>query len=214
MDQAANRFEQIGSVTLVVANVNDTPPRGYVDRKVAIVCTREGCDAAPDDDCNECSVHRADSNARQRRYRLKHKPVWARKKLCLRCGDRRRKGSKWCSSCLIKAGKLKTQERNRPRNNEQRVTREVEGDGYARTRRHGQARRGQQPGWQLNEQDIDDAIERLNRAKALLEHERSEEVQALPRIQRQAVKNDAGGQIELAIRFAREVQERCGYKAK
>lgn len=199
-------------VTLESDHVQDQAPKGYQERKEAQTCTRGGCNEPPGDASNECPKHQADSKKRKRRHRLKMRRLWTKKKLCLRCGRKRRKGSKWCHRCLVKAGKLRELEQDKQRDNEpDRVTREVEGDGYARTRRHGQPRRGQQPWSQLNDQDLVDAIDRLQRARQGLALAASAEVAQLPRVQRDEIKNAACAHAAHAKRFIAEVLERCGY---
>ena len=193
----------------------DVQPRTYQDRKVAIVCTRPGCTAEPSDDCNECPPHRLDSQKRRRRHRLKNRRLWAKKRLCLRCGGKRKQGRKWCAKCLIREDRARSLAEDKQRdNNAERVTREVEGDGYARTRRHGQARRGQQPWWQLDAQDLDDAIVLLQRTKAGLELARDAEAAEMPRVQRQEIKHAALALAAHAGRFIDEVLDRNHYKAK
>lgn len=198
--------------TLLGEAVADSAPKGYQERKVALKCTRSGCDAGAGDESNECPKHHMDSKKRKRRYRRKMRKLWAKKRLCLRDGRKRRKGSKWCHRCLVKAGKLRIVEQDKQRDNEgDRVTRQVEGDGYARTRRHGQSRRGQQPWHQLNDQDLVDAIELLQRARQGLALAASAEVAQMPKVQRDDIKDAACAHAAHAKRFIAEVFARCKY---
>jgi hypothetical protein len=207
-----NAFDRYARATLLGEVPDSAPPKGYQERKVAILCTYPGCDSQPSDDCNECPKHARASRKRARRRRIKNRRIWTAKKLCLRCGRKRRRGSKWCHRCLVKLGKLRDLDRHKQHHNsEDRVTREVEGDGYARTRRHGQPRRGQQPWHQLDDQDLVDAIDRLMRTRQGLALAASAEVAQLPRVQRQEIKNAAYAHAAHAKRFVAEVLERGNY---
>lgn len=35
--------------------------------------------------------------------RLRMRPLWRAARLCLRCGDERRRGLPWCSACVERA---------------------------------------------------------------------------------------------------------------
>lgn len=192
---------------------NQDAPSSYLDRKVAGMCTRPGCPLDAEDDCNLCSGHRADNAKYARRRRAKNRKLWTASKLCLRCGDRRRKGSKWCALCLLKAGKLKTEERQSQRQiADKRVTRDSEGDGYARTRYHGQSRRGQQKRWQLDVQSIDFAIAALSEARARITESHEAEQAKMPRVQRDEIRNQGVDLVLYASRHCVEVAERNGRK--
>jgi hypothetical protein len=212
----ANRLYEIAHDTLG-SEVAEPASQSYQDRKVAEACTYPGCDRAPDDDCNECSHHRAASKERRIRYRVKQRREWLKKKLCLRCGGKRKQGRTWCAACLIKLDRLRTADRDKQRDKmPDRTTRESEADGYARTRYHGQSRRGQQPGWQLDDQDLDEAISLLQRTKQGLELARDAEAAGTPRIQRQEIKDAALALAAQASRFVDEVldRNRFGQRAK
>lgn len=91
-------------------------------------------------------------------------------------------------------------------------TREVmEADGYIRTRGVGQSRRGQQKRWQLDLQDIEDAIDRLQRAKRGILLARDAEEAQVPRVQRDEIRFEACAMARHASRFIDEVTERNGY---
>ncbi len=79
-------------------------------------------------------------------------------------------------------------------------------DGWRRYR--GKGRRGA-PGAAVNdEQDLQDASKALERGRQALAYARSEEVEALPRIQRRAVLNEALAHLGLAGRTLGEVTQR------
>jgi len=186
-------------------------PRTYQERLEANLCTRPGCNERPGDS-NECPRHHADSLARARRYRRRRRRIWAKKKLCMRCGGTRRKGSKWCNACLIKAGRLRIADHHKQQHNTPRMTTTVEADGYARTRYRGQGKRGQQKRWQLDLQDLDDAIERLQRAKAGVLATRDAEEALTPRVQLAEIRNAAMSQAAHARRFVEDVLRRNRYR--
>ncbi|HEU4727668.1 MAG TPA: hypothetical protein VFT22_07260 [Kofleriaceae bacterium] len=80
-----------------------------------------------------------------------------------------------------------------------------------RTRYHGQSRRGQQPAAQLNQQDAELAAEcfaTFREGLALIE---TDDVKALPRVQRDGVKSAVAHQGDRAIRHIEDVLERLGH---
>lgn len=197
-------FDKGTSVTLVAAEM----PTTYQERKEAGICTRPGCEQAAAEDCNLCPRHRADNQKYARRKRLKQRAVWKKARLCLRCGRKRRQGSKWCTACLIKAGKLKKQERQNPR---QITTDRTWTDATGRERYHGQAQRGRQPIFQLDDQDLEYALEAIQRARVGLAAARAPAMELLPKAERMDAIRAALSLAHLGQRHLDEVLERNRY---
>lgn len=188
--------------------IGEVAPKTYQERKQAIVCTYPGCEVPPGDDSNECQLHQARSKARKRRHRQKARRRWAQQKLCLRCGRKRRPGSKWCNGCLIKAGKLRSpdQDKQRDKTSDRTWT-----DASGRERFHGQQSRGRQPVWQLDDQDLKYAIEAVDRSRVGLLDARSAAMDLQPKAQRIDALRAALSQAHLAQRHLEEVLDRNRY---
>jgi hypothetical protein len=187
-------------------------PRTYQERKEAGICTRAGCSKLAGEESNECPRHQRDSQKRRRRHRMKARRLWAKKRLCLRCGGKRAFGRKWCGRCLVREDRARTSAGDKQRDNkDDRTTDVLEADGYARSRYHGQSRRGQQKRHQLDAQDIDEAIERLQRAKRGVLLAAEAEEQQMPRVQRDEIRLAAMAQAALAGRFVEEILDRNNY---
>lgn len=220
MLQDANRLSEIAHDTFDLK----VEPRTYQDRKVAEVCTYPGCSEPPSDDCNECPLHRAKTNAAKRRRRLRNRREWTRKKLCLRCGDRRRPGSKWCVMCLAGAGKLRLQERSKQRTKSREISAAVgfdarleqSPDGKLRVRRrfHGQGKRGRQSIAQLDAQDHEDAEGCAHEAWVLLAYFHSDEAKILPRVQRDDIRDRAVSELRRAARWFTDMADRNDPKSR
>jgi len=184
----------------------------YQERKEAGVCTRPGCNQPAGEACNECPPHQFDTQKRARRRRIKNRRAWRKKRLCLRCGGKRKQGRTWCAACLVREDRARSIASHKPRHNDDRTDRVLEGDGYARTRYHGQARRGQQKRYQLDLQDLDDAIARLQRAKRGVMLAAEAEEQQMPRVQRDEIRMEAMSQAAHAIRFVDDALDRNHYE--
>lgn len=180
-------------------------PRGYRDRKLLDVCARPGCDDPPAEDSDYCVPHRDDQRARMRRSAAKRRQRDKRSGRAL-CGHPG-KGAR-CARCLVRDGKTpRLQGVNNSVNNSPRSWRDPTG----RMRYHGKLRQGRQKNVDLDVQDLDDAIERLKRAKAGLVYAASPAVQAEGRVVRDDAKHAALAHAGHAIRFARDVLERHRY---
>lgn len=195
------------SITGILSTVLST----YQGRKEAGICTR--CDAAAGEDSNECPTHQAEIKKYRRRYWLKARRIWTQKKLCLRCGDKRRKGSKWCEPCLIKAGRLRAlaldQQLDQSRD---RTVEVIERDGFTRKRYVGQSRRGKPSRKRLDEQDLRDARANVDRALEAYAYASSAEVAAMGLVQRKAIDDAATHVVARATRHLGDVLARHGWQ--
>lgn len=194
----------------------------YQQRKESGRCTYPGCDQAQGELTLLCDVHAVAARARRRRSESKLRYALRKAKRCADCG----KPSKQyrCPACRIVVGRGIGLRANKSEDKSQRIAARVAArteavdehvaDGYRRKRFRGQDRRGRQTNQQIDEQDLDDAIERLRRAKAGLALARSAEVQQLPRIQREEAKHEALSQADHGMRFVEEVLERNRYNPR
>ena len=194
----------------------DVPVSDYQQRKAAAVdagcCIYPGCELAPADDSDYCPAHRDEKRARNRRYKRARRRRWAQQRRCLDCGGRRKLGRKRCAACLIKRDRLRSGGGDKVVDKTPKTKLEirVEADGWTRTRERyvGQGKRGPQSKAALDDQDLDDAIARLQRAKAALQVASSPEVAELPLAQRQETKAAALAQVVHGIRFGIAVLHR------
>lgn len=205
------------AATILVMDVSSD----YQQRKEAGRCTYPGCEQDAAEDSSLCGEHRDAQRHRVKLAMRRRRKDWKAKKLCVRCGRRRSPGSSWgCPKCLVQTGRAVTTGVNKSTRIAARVAARTEAvdehvaDGYRRKRFRGQDRRGRQTNQQIDEQDLDDAIERLRRAKAGLALARSPEVQQLPRIQREEAKREALSQADHGLRFVEDVLERNRYNQR
>lgn len=209
-DQVRGPLRAGGGVTQPHVATSD-----YQQRKLDGRCVYPGCPAICADDSSLCPAHR---DAQRRRVRLavrKKRARWRRAGLCTRCGRKRKPGHGWgCPKCIVAVDAVPRRLVTTHVNKSARIAARTEAvdehaaDGYRRTRYRGQDRRGRQSNQQIDEQDLDDAIERLRRGKAGLALARSAEVQQLPRVQRDEAKHEALAHIDHGLRFAEDVLER------
>lgn len=170
----------------------------YGDRLDAGLCTRCGKEPAKEDSSLGEACH-AKVKAYQAKSARKRRAAAKRKKLCTRCAVRRRSPmSDWgCARCMSEVGGLKKRLRarnpslvNRYVDQSAKTRDHTEGDGWTRTRFHGQAKRGAPSTAALDSMDLRDAIKSLADAAHGYEYAQSAEVQQKPAIQREAHVDD------------------------
>ncbi len=180
------------------------------ERKEAGRCTIPGCKRRCSGDTLLCHGHRrAAKTARQRYNQRKRK----NKKLCRDC-PRKVSDGRYCLRCrALRAGRRprKTRAGENAGDIGTSIADRTRIDSDGRTRYHGQARRGQQPRAQLDEQDLDYAIASIARTKAGLAIARSPVYAALPRIQREEAVQAALSPADQGVRFVEEVLTRNRY---
>lgn len=202
-------------------------------KRIAGTCLYSGCEDMALDGSDYCAPHDAHERGRGAGKQRRRRQALANRGRCIVAGCGRKVPKRKrpdgaimqrrCSSCT-KAHRLAAREKSgvsRSRAgvpgvavgdaSEARTTREAEGDGYARTRYHGQSRRGQQKRWQLDIQDAEDAILALRAAIRGFELARDAEEAQTPRVQRDEIRFAACAQVRLAGRFGDEIAERNGY---
>lgn len=209
-----------------VASVPEAPLSRYEQRKLAGDCTRCGCalsderTQAGESMCEPCHGYML---AAKRRSAKRRRAAWKRKRLCGECGKKRRPGGKLCPACSVRKGALATmfREHSVEHGRDQptaawdgRLEQSPDGKLRARRRFHGQGKRGRQSIEQLDEQDIADARACIEDGWKGLAYHRSDEVQALPRIQRDDVKREAIAKLRRGQRWLDEVIERNSPKSR
>ncbi len=177
-------------------------------------CSRRGCSDPAADDSELCESHADDQRRYQREYMARQRKAWDDAKRCNRCGaERRAQNSHWCAGCLITTGKAP-----RPvvkQNVENRVSRDyVEVDGYARTRGHGQGKRGAPSIDDCDDFDRKVMDDGMRRYRDGMEYLASEAGKALCRADRDKARMAALGQLDLALRAGEEITERHRYRDK
>lgn len=140
---------------------------------------------------------------------------------CVKCHvDNVRKvwpvGSDTCLACRVLRQKIRkadgTRDKELDKSDQIAAATRTHEDG--RTRYHGQGKRGQQPQAQLNRQDLGMARKALDAGEQGLGLLETDEVKALPRIQRADVKQAAAHQLDRATRHIDDVLERIGHFGK
>lgn len=220
----ANRLQEIARDTI---DARVTLPV-KISKRIAGTCLYSGCTEGALDGSDFCVSHDSHEKGREAGKQRRRRQALADKGRCIVAGCSRKVAKRKrpngtiqlrrCVQCSkrhrlaarAKAG-VTGDRRGVPGATDERVTRDLEGDGYARTRYHGQSRRGQQPGWQLDEQDLDEAVSLLQRTKKGLELARDAEAAGVPRIQRQEIKDAALSLASQASRFVDEVLDRNRY---
>lgn len=189
MDQSNTKN---GNVHATLQGNDVSAPKGYQERLDLRLCTRCGKEPCkPDSNYGE-SCH-PKVKALQARSARKRRAAAKRKKLCTRCAKRRRSPlSEWgCSRCLAETRRLKFPAVDRDVDHHGARTRDhLERDGYARTRFHGQAKRGAPSTATLDFMDLRDAIKDLAEAAHGYEYAQSKDVQEKPVIQRESHTDD------------------------
>jgi hypothetical protein len=179
----------------------------YLERKLAGLCVYHRCGTPPADGAQLCLHHLAKQRKRDAKYKAKLRARRRESGLCAFCLAKSK--TYRCLACLVKAG-FAARRKSVPCSVDKsaRIAARTVMHHDGRTRYHGQNRRGQQPRAQLDDQDLAEAISRLQRAKDGLAAARSPEAQLLPRIQREDAERAALAQLELAGRFLDDVGER------
>jgi len=127
---------------------------------------------------------------------------------CGGCGTPRAPGKR-CGVCVVRRKRVPDDGVNGEVNGNEPAGGDPwrkDGDGWARYR--GQGRRGAPTAATNDEQDLHAALETFERGRAALIYARSPEVEALPRIQKRSVRDEAAGLLALAARFLDEIVDR------
>jgi hypothetical protein len=186
----------------------------YEQRKVDQVCTypsRVPCSRPLAEDSQLCERHlrRARRSKRDsaRRVRADRRELG----LCADgCGARSARYR--CAACSIRTGRIPTTGVDTTVDNSPAPDRQWRAGTHesdATTKRYrGRAKRGKPPAATLDDQDLRDAIDALEKARRALTYARSPEVVALPRIQRESALRAALDYVKYAGRFEDDVLDR------
>lgn len=181
---------------------------------------RRGCGDAALDDSDFCRVHHEAEKKHKRDSAARRRDALRKAKKCIDCEGASRKLR--CRSCHRLHIEVKRQRRgveSERRGVESLPSVSVEDsalsvdpvwrpDRDGHTRYRGKATRGRPAAETLDEQDLDYAAEAIAKAKHGFELTQTAEVQALPRIQREAADRVWLAQLDLAERFFDELRER------
>ncbi len=181
------------------------------EKKIASVCTYAGCEVPAGEASEECPYHHKRTKARKRKYDRKRRARYARRKLCVTCGRRRRGQARHCAGCLIRLGRLKKSGADKGADKRLQISARTIVDKEGRTRYLGQSRRGAPSVGQLDEWDL--ALGRKEGAHADEGHAhyQSAEVQAMPRIQREDIRQAYASRAFAAARAYLLVCKRAGW---
>lgn len=200
-------------VTSSVENRHEKQSRGK--------CVRKRCPLEAADDSDYCPGHRDEQRDYNREYMARVRAYRLKQKLCTWCGDKLPKsefpkpGAKTasCKACRIRrdrmtTGGVKASVENRRERVAARIVDVVDSsDGYARTRMKG-GKRGAPKAAQTDSADLQDLRLYVEKASQGLVLAASEEVQSLPRIQRDEAKNAAMAWVSLLVRAGVEMLKR------
>jgi hypothetical protein len=191
----------------------------YQQRKQAGLCLWCGSESAVEDS-GFCVRHQRLTREYNRKYARQTRSERRAAGLCAICGAVPSEKYR-CLKCALRDGRITLAgvdvgvEKKRVQGWDERLERNRGAtSGYTHKRYHGQARRGRQTVAALDDQDLTDALKRIEKARAGLAIARSEEMQQLPRIQRENAIREALSQADHGIRFAEEVLDRNRYRTK
>jgi hypothetical protein len=217
VDQANRACEIVHAslISHVTEDVDTTDePSAYKQRQADGQCVRSGCrKQAVDSDY--CTEHHEETKARQREWIRARRAKAKLKKLCSRCVKRQRRGrSAYCSTCLIQQSRRRKLHVTRDVDKSARVASrmiawENSPQNAGRIRLRG-GDRGRPTIEQENRLDVEDARKNLGAAVDSITLADSEEVAALPAIQRRDVRRAAAHQWLLIARGALVIAKRNG----
>lgn len=203
----------------MVENAGDNiPDEGddYMQRKARGACTRSGCPLPALEDSLLCERHRAEQRARVRKALAKLRRKRRKSGKCRECGRPAERGYSRCLRCRTRRRRHGGRGPKRPvetrvENNRSKVAERTAVDVDGRSRYHGQERRGQPAGAQLDEWDLDKALRGLLAGRDSLRKIEEALASGTSKSELKAAKHEALALLNLGIGFAEEVLERGGY---
>lgn len=148
-------------------------------------CRRRGCRVAALEDSEYCDEHARRQKQYNAAYMSRRRAAFARKKLCTRCGGKRRSGSRWCSRCMLRDRRMKIPPvKVHVENKAARVASATAIGTDGRERYHGTAKKGRRSILEEHMADFDLIEPEVAAARAAIAHSWSPEVELQPRIQR------------------------------
>lgn len=185
-------------------------PKGYQKRLDLKLCTRCGKEPCKPDS-NLGLVCHPKVNQLKAKSARKQRAAAKRKKLCTRCTRRRRSplSDSWCAPCLAELKRIRFPDVDQHVDHKGDRTRDhMERDGYARTRFHGQVKRGAPSTAALDSMDLRDALRDLAKAAEGYEYAQSDTVQQKPTIQRTSHTDDWIAIVTRIRKVLGEIQDR------
>jgi hypothetical protein len=191
-------------------------------------CTRKGCREPASDGTAFCAPHHDDQKKRQKASMAKLRRRRRRAKLCVWCPDDRPtpvpRGESSCPLCRVKRSRVSMESVNNGVNNSDRDARiaaatKMHPDGRARY--HGTGKKGKQPDIRLDGQDLGFARKAMTAGEVGLElydlevqKSKAKDPYALPKVQRDDIKDAALCQLNRATGHIEDVLERRGHFGK
>jgi hypothetical protein len=184
----------------------------YKERQADGQCTYPGCELPAADGADLCHGHHAAAKARKRSWISKQRARWRKKGRCTRCGRKRAPSSKWgCPKCLNEVRGARPRLVDQHVDKRSRIAARTAIDKDGRRRYRGQSRRGAPSRAATDEADIADIRKGTLRTEEGLSYASSDEVQALPRIQREEARQAALSWMHHVYRTAKDMLERNRY---
>lgn len=172
------------------------------------------CPQPAKDDSDFCPACHDKQKLYQRKAMEKKRRGWEKKKLCTRCGRKRKPRHPWgCMRCLMLLGRLRRREGDVKQKRDRvaaRIRLETRADGRTRRRYHGK-HRGRASGAEMDEETLREIREATQRCADGLAIARAPEHAELPAIQRAEAIKAALSYLHLAGRFITEMLERHRY---
>jgi hypothetical protein len=217
MDQAIRSSEiSYASLFSVAVDNSDEDHKPHLESRE---CKRSSCRKQALEDSEFCRPHEETQRRYNRDYDRKRRAHWEAENRCTRCGGKdRKRGSKWCSACLIRLNRLRTSDLNlhletrRDRVAKRLVpwTNSPQNEGRIRLRG---GKRGAPSAEDRDRRDLADIRRVLDRYALALDECYSAEAKDLPRIQRDATVKAAHAGLALAVRLGMEALVTYGYEA-
>ena len=182
----------------------------YLEAKVAQRCTYHGCKRAPADSSQLCPRHLRKQRKYDTQSKKRSRAANRAAGLCAFCPTPSKKYR--CAACLVSARQVpKSHSVQNGVDKSARIAAATRTHADGRTRYHASGKRGSQPAEKLDAEDINWARAALSAGEAGLQMLATEQVKAMPRIQREDVKHAALHQIARAQGHLEDVLERRGH---
>lgn len=183
----------------------------YLQKKLARICTRFGCEAEASLDNEECPAHHEDSKKRKRESAARKRAERRRRRKCIDCQARAK--TLRCRPC---------ERRNRPNSisvdkqsisvdKREQIWRVDPNTNWSRYR--GKGRRGRLTREEQIDEDVRDAAFAIEELRKFVEKAavlKRAEIMALPTIQRDAARREVGQHLGFSGRILDDLNERYG----
>ncbi len=180
----------------------------YHQRKADHLCVRCGKPAAPDSDY--CAPHEMDQRWREAKAQARRRAAFRKRKLC-GCGRKPMGKLKLCGVCRTRLNSLPLRLVNKAVNKRSLIAERTVVDKEGRSRFLGQSRRGAPSVAKTDDWHIQLAVKELAAAVDGHAYYQSAEVQAMPRIQREDIRQAYQGRAFAAARSLLIMNQAAGW---